>query len=209
MCGVYDELMIAHLKRYELVVNLLLALVWAIFAYRQIGAFVATGNWAFALFCISESLQAFFFAFRSRAKDVTVKPFAWAVAIGGTLAALSFTPGGWVLWQGGPALLVFGVLLQISSTLSLNRSFAIVASLRTVKTMGMYRIVRHPLYASYTISLLGYLLFNATILNLFCFIATLIYFYFRIEEEEKLLSKDEIYKAYRQRVKFRLLPLIY
>ncbi len=179
------------------------------FAYRQIDAFLATGNWAFALFCISESLQAFFFVFRSKAKDVSTLPFAWVVAIGGTWVVLLFTPGGLVLWRGGPALVVFGVILQIISTLSLNRSFAIVASLRSIKTRGMYRFVRHPLYASYSVSLLGYLLFNASIVNLFCFIATLIYFYFRIEEEEKLLNSDELYVAYRQRVKFRLFPLIY
>ncbi len=208
-CAVYDEFMIAFLKKYELVVNLVLAMLWVIFAYRQLGAFFATGNWAFALFCISESLQAFFFAFRSKAKDVSANPFAWVVAIGGTWAALSFTPGGWVIWRGGPELLVFGVMMQVASTLSLNRSFAIVASLRSVKTSGMYRVVRHPMYSSYSVSLLGYLLFNASILNLFCFIATLIYFYFRIEEEEKLLSSDEHYRAYRQRVQYRIFPLIY
>lgn len=205
----YDEPVIGYFKRHEIIVNLLLAMVWVLFAYRQIGAFFATGNWAFALFCISESLQAFFFLFRYKAKDISNLPFAWVVAVGGTWAALSFTPGGLVLWLGGPALLVFGVMLQIASTLSLNRSFAIVASLRTVKTKGMYRIVRHPMYASYSISLLGYLLFNASIFNLFCFIATLIYFYFRIEEEEKLLSHDVRYIAYKQHVRYRLIPLIY
>lgn len=201
--------MIAYIKRYELVANFLLAVVWIIFAYRQIGAFFATGNWAFALFCISESLQAFFFLFRSKAKDVAIKPFAWAVAVGGTWAALSLTPGGWVLWQGGPALLVVGVMLQIASTLSLNRSFAIVASLRTVKTRGTYSIVRHPMYASYSISLLGYLLFNATIFNLLCIVLTFVYFYFRIEEEEKLLELDLQYREYKKLVRYRLIPLIY
>lgn len=201
--------MIVYLKRYEIIANILLGIVWAIFAYRQLGAFFATENWAFALFCISESVQAFFFIFRSKAKEVSSKPFAWAVALGGTWASLSLVPGGVVLWQGGPALLVFGVMLQVASTLSLNRSFAIVASLRNVKTRGMYRLIRHPMYASYSISLLGYLLFNASMFNLFCFTATLIYFYFRIEEEEKFLNSDKLYNAYCQKVRFRLIPLIY
>ena len=104
---------------------------------------------------------------------------------------------------------MFGVILQIVGLSSLNRSFAIVAALRQIKMGGLYRIVRHPMYSSYIISFIGYLLFNATLLNFALLFLSSIFFFFRIEEEEKQLISDPLYVAYKERVRFRLIPLIY
>ena len=38
---------------------------------------------------------------------------------------------------------------------------------------------------------------------------TYIYFYFRIEEEEKLLAHDTRYREYKKLVRYRLIPLMY
>jgi hypothetical protein len=40
-------------------------------------------------------------------------------------------------------------LLVLAATLRLGRSFGIVATNRGIQTGGLYRIVRHPIYAAY------------------------------------------------------------
>ncbi len=193
----------------NLAVNVLLAVVWGFFAVQQIQGFIATGIYALLVFCFSETLQAVFFLFRSQPKTVSVDPFSWLVAIGGTFAALCFRPGGAMLSKGGEAVLIVGVVIQIIALLSLNRSFALVAAKREVKTSGLYRFVRHPMYASYVISYAGYLLFNWSLLNLACFGFAMIFMVLRISEEEKILIADSLYQTYAKEVPFRLLPLIY
>ena len=189
--------------------SIILSLMWLLFAQLHVHAFYATGEQVFLIFILSETLQAVFFLFRSQPKSVSTELYVWLIAIGGTFATLCFRPGGVVIWQGGQVLLIIGFCLQIIGLISLNRSFALVAARRKIKTDFAYRIVRHPMYASYSISNIGYLLFNFTPLNLLCLTFVLIFFILRIIEEEKLLSKDAQYLAYMKEVRYRLIPFLY
>lgn len=189
--------------------SIVLASTWILFAQIHVNAYYVTGAAVFLIFVLSETLQAGFFLFRSQPKNVSLDPYVWLIAIGGTFATLYFRPGGVVLWQGGQMLLILGFCLQILGLLSLNRSFALVAARREIKTHFAYRIVRHPMYASYSISNIGYLLFNFTFPNLLCLTFVLVFFVLRIIEEEKLLVKDEKYVAYMKEVRYRLIPFLY
>lgn len=189
--------------------GILLSALWVYFAYRHVQAFFLTGIYAYLIFCFSESLQAVLFIIRTEPKAVSLDPFAWLVAIGGTFAALCFTPGGIVLWQGGSTLVLSGVIIQIAALFSLNRSFAIVAARREIKINGLYRIVRHPMYLSYLFVFTGYVLFNASVLNLACFVFAMTFLFLRITEEERQLIGDDSYIAYTKRVPWKLIPFIY
>ncbi len=189
--------------------GILLALLWGTFAYHQIEAFLVSGKIAFLIFCFSESLQAIFFLLRTTPKTISLDTFDWLVALGGTFVVLFLRPGGTVLWQGGEAMVLFGVLLQILALTSLNRSFAIVPALRNVKQHGLYRVIRHPMYASYLFLFTGYFLFNTTILNAFLCLFAFIFLFLRIEREEKHLSRDAGYRLYKEHVRFRLIPFVY
>ena len=191
------------------ITGVLLALLWGMFAYRHIGAYMATGKIIFLLICFSELLQAVFFIFRSKPKSVTHHTFDWMVAFGALVTVLFFRPGGLVLFSGGEVLVFIGVLIQVFALFSLNRSFALIPALRSVKTRGSYSIVRHPMYASYLILFTGYILTNATFLNFFLYLLELAFLYLRMEQEEKLLSQDEGYRLYKKRVRFRLIPFVY
>lgn len=200
---------LAHSRTANFVLGALLSLVWFLFAYKHIGAFLSTGKIAFLVFCVSESLQAIFFLFRSTPKSVSVDVFDWLVAIVGTFAVLLFRPGGVVLWQGGETLVVIGVLIQIAALCSLNRSFALVPALRKLKGRGLYSVIRHPMYASYLFLFGGYILFNASLLNFVVYIFAHIFLFLRIRQEEKHLSRDPAYRLYKEKVRFRLIPFIY
>ncbi len=190
-------------------IGISLAILWGIFAYRHIGAYMATGKIVFLLICFSELLQAGFFIFRSKPKHVTTQLFDWMVAFGALVTVLFFRPGGLVLFSGGEFMIFIGVLIQIIALFSLNRSFALVPALRAVKSRGSYGIVRHPMYASYLILFTGYILTNATTMNFVIYLLELAFLFLRMEQEEKILSEDEGYRSYKKRVRFRLIPFVY
>ncbi len=200
---------VLHSRSVNWLMSLALGICWGVFAWFNLKAFIMTGVFAFLLFFLSESLQALFFMLRKDPKTVAVDPFAWAAALGGTFALLNLRPGGEIIWQGGQMLVTIGFSLQILALLSLNTSFAIAPANRGIKTDFGYRLVRHPIYATYFISTAGYFLFNASMANIGWIGLFLVLTLLRINEEEKHLSQDNAYRAYMQKVKYRLIPFVY
>lgn len=104
------------------------------------------------------------------------------------------------------ALQLTGVAIQLVAKLSLGRSFGIVPANRGVKTGGAYRLVRHPTYAGYFVAQAGALLGslswrNAAVVATVCALLCV-----RVWLEERVLMKDETYRAYAARVRWRLVP---
>jgi protein-S-isoprenylcysteine O-methyltransferase Ste14 len=114
------------------------------------------------------------------------------------------TPGG--LTAVGNALQLAGVVMLLGGLLSLRRSFAVVPGNRGIRSGGMYRIVRHPLYLSELIALLGTVLANPTLPNWIILIVECGLQFARARAEEDFLSSDPVYRAYRARVRYRLIP---
>lgn len=111
--------------------------------------------------------------------------------------------GLWLILQ------VSGTVLAIASLLYLGRSFGLLAANRGVRTGGLYHLVRHPAYASYTIVQLGYLLENLSFWNLSLFMLVLVAQLTRIRQEERTLTQDPVYRSYCRHVRFRLVPGLY
>ena len=88
-------------------------------------------------------------------------------------------------------------------------SFGLVAANRGVKTRGPYGLVRHPAYTGYLITYLGYVAEHPSLLNIALLCVGTAFQLVRIREEEHLLSRDSTYERYRQRVRYRLIPLVY
>lgn len=190
-------------------ISILLAILWLFFASKHIDAYRTSGMLAFLAICISESFQAFFFLIRQEPSDVSREPIAWFAASCATFFPFLLRPGGGVLFEYANIILICGVVIQVLALFSLNRSFSIIPANRHIKTKGMYAFVRHPMYFSYLIIFIGYLLFNATLMNLEIVLSTFMFLFLRINEEEKLLLKDRSYQAYTQRVKWRVIPFVY
>lgn len=200
---------VLHLESFNVLIGGALSVTWMLFAYRYFQVFQVTHSAVILVFCISETLQAGFFLFRSIPQSISLDPYDWMVAIGGSFVVLFFRPGGAVLWSGASVLVFTGAILQLAGILSLNRSFAIVASRRVIKTRGMYRFVRHPMYASYALIYFGYLLLSFDVGNLFWCILAFVLFVLRINSEERHLQVDSEYCSYKERVKYRLIPFVY
>jgi len=106
----------------------------------------------------------------------------------------------------GYAIQLVGLVALAGSLLSLRRSFALVPGNRGIREGGLYRIVRHPMYLSELTVLLGVVLVNLTAANLTIWLCECGLQLARAHAEENFLSDDPIYRAYRARVPYRLIP---
>ena len=198
-----------HSRHASLFTSIAMACLWTFFASAHVVGFLHSGDWSYLLFCAAETLAALFFIVRSAPVSVSTDAGDWLLAIGATFAPFLLSPADMAIWPGARYLLAVGSLLQIAGLLSLNRSFGLVAAQREIKTGGVYRVIRHPLYASYLISLSGYLLANTSLANTAIYVATMTMMVMRLLREERFLSTDVRYRVYMRQVKYRLLPFIF
>jgi protein-S-isoprenylcysteine O-methyltransferase Ste14 len=183
--------------------------LWIIFAGSHVRGYQTSGDWSQLMFCASETVIAALFILRSEPAAVSHSPFDWCVAIASLMAPLLLTPTAEENLAAGRVLIAIGVFLQLSGLLSLNRSFGLVAARRVIKTTGMYQLVRHPLYASYLISSLGYVMLNTSQRNILVGATAAALLVIRLFREERFLSQDADYRFYMRQVKYRLLPMVF
>ena len=192
----------------RLITCVLITILWALFAYRHFNAFRQTGEWIYLLFCFSEVVTILMLAIRRAPETVSTDPLDWIFAVGGTLMPLVFSPAASGILPVAKYLVSVGSCMQILGLFSLNRSLAFVAAKRELKVGGMYRFMRHPLYASYLIMFSGYVLANTTLTNVAVYFLTLGLLFVRMLREEKHLAQDPAYCAYMQAVPYRLVPFV-
>ena len=196
-------------KQFSLCSSAILAIVFGFFAYIHFVTYIETRELSLLLVVISESLTTAFFIFRSDPETVSVLPSDWLVAIAGSFAPLFLRPATYGILPQAEILILLGTMLQIAGLISLNRSFALVAAKREIKTAWMYRVVRHPLYASYFLIFSGYVLVHTTTTNLIIYMITMAFLCVRAICEEKHLSLDPIYRNYMLNVRYRVVPFVF
>lgn len=193
----------------HLLAGVAMAAAYALFAYAHGIKFAESGRVAFLFFVAAESLIALLFLLRTQPKSFASSPVDWAVAALGTWLPLFLRPTSESLVPGADWGIAIGATLQILGVLSLNRSFAIVPALRELKTRGMYRWVRHPIYASYLISQTAYVVGNWSARNALIWLLSMLFLLGRIHLEERHLARTPGYREYMRRVRWRLIPHLY
>jgi hypothetical protein len=137
--------------RGSILLNAALVVVFASFAYANLMSWRQTGRPVGLGAVALEAMTAVLFLIRDRPRQTSSRPVAWASAFGSFALALSrpiADPSPGPLWI-FELLQVAGFVIAISALVFLGRSFGVVAALRRVKTCGLYRWVRHPVYAGY------------------------------------------------------------
>lgn len=186
-----------------------LVAAYTVFACSHFVSYRKGGEWLLLLFCLSETITAFMFLVRSEPESVSSSAADWAAGIAGTLAPLLLRPAPWGLVPSARYAIAAGVVLQLAGLVSLNRSIAVVAARRTIKTAGAYRYVRHPLYASYAVMFSGYVLMNTSAANVLIFLFTMALLGVRAVREEQHLASDPHYREYMRQVSHRVIPYIF
>ncbi len=101
------------------------------------------------------------------------------------------------------------LVLSVATIFNLGRSFGILIAVRRVRTSGLYRIVRHPMYVTDLLIRVGYLISHCTPLNLGIVAATALCYGYRAVLEERFLSQWPEYREYRGKVRYRFVPGVF
>ena len=183
-----------------------------IFSIIHVQHWIDSGSLTGLGLALQESVLIVLFLLRRRPKVSLNTVGAWIAAILGSYGALLLRPDGYVVLGVESAIVALqlaGAALAIGTSLSLGRSFGIVAANRGVKTNGAYRFVRHPIYASYLVGAVAYLLAAVSPWNIAIIVASFGFQVRRMNAEESVLMHDPEYRDYAARVKYRLIPGVY
>ena len=194
----------ARLDRFEQVT---IVILWALLAKR---VFTSTNQFA-PLIMVAETAIVVFVLLRRPTEKISLKLGDWLLAITATYAPLLIQPANTpaalqLLVPLAVGLLLIGNIIQIAAKLFLRRSFGIAPANRGIKTDGMYRIVRHPMYAGYLLVHIGILMLMPTMLNLVIYAIGWWAQILRLLAEERLLSEDPAYQVLMQKTRWRLVP---
>lgn len=153
---------------------------------------------------------------KQRDQDLVVKLSGLMFIVGFVVAGLNFRFGWHVLPKG--VCIAAAVVFLISYALYaevlrentyLSRTIKVQEG-QTVVDTGLYGIVRHPMYS---VTLFLFLSMPLVLDSLLSFVIFLVYPFLiakRIKGEEKLLEEELVgYRAYQQKVKYRLLPFLW
>lgn len=142
----------------------------------------------------------------------------WAFVVGalpallvGGLAFRLAQPTDWPLAL--TVVFVIGGAIACAALLNLGPAFAVLPAARGVVTGGLYRLVRHPAYLGEGLMVIACAIAAGLHHALWLSPALLAVFLpalmLRIMGEERVLSGDAAYGAYRSRVRWRLVPGIW
>lgn len=196
-------------KYTQMASNLFLAMFFAFFIITHGRTFLTTHRISLLAYIIMNSIFLVYALTRKPARQVDTSPLSWLFAVAGTLMPLLMMPGGSHDLHLGILLQTIGIIISIAAGISLNRALGMVAAHRGIKTGGLFRWIRHPLYFSYIVSMIGFMVNNFSIYNLVVFIIHIGFQIQRIKYEEQLLSNDNQYRAYMTAVRYRLIPYVY
>ena len=186
--------------------------VFGRFAFVMLTAPAGTAGILRLILLVSESLPVFLILTRRQSKAQSDKTVDWLLGLMGTILPLLAVPaaaGALVPAGLSGAIMLIGLYVQISAKVILGHSFGLVAANRGIKVAGPYRIVRHPMYAGYTIIHVGFLLGFPSLWNVVLYSTELAIQIARVFREERVLSQDQSYRDYAARVRYRLIPMIF
>ena len=195
------------LDRIERIVALLL---YAWLVSRMWPENLTATTWFPLLLLASEGIVVVLLLVRRSTERISAAVGDWVIAAGGTFLAMLVEEGGDPIAAGpGVVLMLVGIATHLGAKLSLRRSFGLVAANRGLELGGLYTIVRHPMYAGYFLAHLGYLLLGPSAFNLAVYLGVWSLLVARVHAEERILAEDAEYRAFQERVRYRLLPGIY
>ncbi|MBN3799413.1 isoprenylcysteine carboxyl methyltransferase [Burkholderia lata] len=167
------------------------------------------GRITLILLLVSAVLTVGLSAFAKLPKRRDWHPVAVCFSLGGSFYCLTYQLDASTQlipeWAGG-SLQLCGIAFQLFAKLSLGRSFGLLPANRGVVSVGAYRFVRHPIYAAYLLSEIGFVLANYSPRNVFMITSWMLLQIGRISLEERVLSEDADYRAYKEKVRYRLIP---
>jgi protein-S-isoprenylcysteine O-methyltransferase Ste14 len=196
----------------RVVANLVGAVGAAYFARASLRFYLQTHRLIGAAFFAEQMWVVVAYLIRRPARSVSRRSTDWALAFGGTFGGTLFRPvGSHPAWGVHVGLVVqlLGLAMCIVSFLALGRSFGFAAADRGLVRRGPYGLVRHPIYASYLLLQGGYVLQSLSVWNGVVMLFVTLCNIGRAQAEDRVLATNEAHAAYRQRVRWRMIPRVW
>jgi protein-S-isoprenylcysteine O-methyltransferase Ste14 len=173
--------------------------------------FAETGHLTGLLLLVSEALVVLLTVVRRRA---TVVDRTWAARMIATISIVGVpfirpTGGGLAPDAATAVLSAVGLLIVIAGKVTLGRSFGLMPANRGIVCRGIYRWLRHPIYAGYMITHAAFLVAHPSGWNLAVLAVSDAALLVRSIYEEKTLSMDPEYAEYMTRVRWRVAPGVF
>jgi protein-S-isoprenylcysteine O-methyltransferase Ste14 len=189
----------------DLALDILIAVVWIVYAGLYLMKALRGGGLVHLGQMGAMTVFATLFLLRRPARR-TGAPWETVLAVMTVLMPVALQPApGYVHWL-GEAIQVAGLGGMIIAVVSLGRSFGVAPADRGLRTTGLYRWLRHPLYAMEILVFAGFLLANTSWWNLRVLSLNTLLQIIRITREERILDG---YAGYAATVRWRLIPLIW
>jgi len=189
-----------------------LVALYAVLLVRTFAHVTRTGRITSGLSLVTVSVALWFIVTRRPATKLDQSWSARIVTMAGTVGPLLFRPADVPGWLPDPvtSLLAMGAgLFTLAGFAALRGSFGLVPAHRGLVSRGPYRWIRHPLYTSYLCGHIAFVLAYPTLYNTVIWIIADGSQLIRLGYEERLLATDPQYQAYRQMVRWRLVPGVF
>jgi protein-S-isoprenylcysteine O-methyltransferase Ste14 len=99
-----------------------------------------------------------------------------------------------------------GLVLVVAAKVTLGRSFGLIPANRGVVVEGPYKAMRHPIYAGYLITHAAFLLAYPSLWNVSIVLVADVALIVRALLEERVLTRDPLYRRYCTHVSWHLVP---
>lgn len=201
-------------KRRQFIVNVFLVFVLGQYIVRELQVDAIFKNPALidVTFFIHNLIFMAVILLRREHVQLDKKWLHWLVAMVSFFSGLFFlksSEGGNGAVRIADAVNFAAIVIGIAALLSLGRSFGIVPAVRSIRTGGLYRVVRHPMFVSDILFKIPLVLKYFTMYNAVVFVASLVLYVLRAGYEEEILSQTREYQRYKRRVQYRFIPYIY
>jgi protein-S-isoprenylcysteine O-methyltransferase Ste14 len=190
----------------ELVLDVAVSAVWLVYAGGYLRRAIDTRDPLGLGLMVFYTLVAVFFVLREPNRKECSK-WETVLAVGAVfLPMLLLRPTGSGASVAGSVIQGVALLGILVALVSLGRSFGIAPADRGLVTSGLYRWIRHPLYATETLFYVGFLVSNPSWRNAIGFVMSLAVHVLRIHLEERIL---EGYEGYARNVRWRMMPFVW
>jgi protein-S-isoprenylcysteine O-methyltransferase Ste14 len=198
--------------RAEWLSRLCVGALFAVLSVNLVADFTRTHRMTGLLLLVSESLVVVLTVVRRRTVAID-RSVAAAIVTTVSLVGPSLvrTSAGGGLVPDAVTVIVssIGLFIVIAGKITLGRSFGLVPANRGVVCTGVYRFVRHPIYAGYLLTHLAFACAHPTVWNWSVLIIADTALIVRALYEERVLGADGSYQSYCQRVEWHLVPGVF
>lgn len=195
----------------DLLEQVVMLVLYSFFVYRLLPRSFSEVDLYLLLMLLSEGAVVILLLIRKQTRNISTSFKDWFFAYSATSLPLLIYDGETLfLPEVGSTIIMIGMAIHFTAKIFLLRSFGIVAANRGIKTHGLYKIVRHPMYFGYLLTHIGFVLSTVPPLwDILIYLTTWSCMIMRIKAEERILVQSAEYQEYANNVRFRLIPWIY